>query len=194
MNKREVLERIIEREGSCQGIRCKRDNCPFYTPKATLSCSRIVNTSNMVDTCKQMLAELEKEEVKVKKFNAGDLVFCLLFGWGKVDCEDNNSESFCVVDVSFFNHVIGHFTKDGKLMAGHKHPILFTREEAEIKFPEYPAPKKKVKKNLERWANVYPGGEVVFFREKHLADMHEIQVVSTRVDCVKVEVHYEVEE
>jgi hypothetical protein len=136
-----------------------------------------------------MLAEMDKEEVKMKfKFKNGDDVLNLRQGWGTVVAEDY-SKSCCMFNFPKGAHII--FRKDGRFQEEDEYPSAFTREEAAIKFPEYPAPKRKVKKTLERWVNVYSDRESIGYM--YHIDADKVSVLD-RIACVKLTGDYEVEE
>jgi phosphoribosyl-ATP pyrophosphohydrolase len=57
MNKREILEKMVSQHGSCHGIRCREDNCPFYDERCTFYCARIGADRSTSDTLSQMMSE-----------------------------------------------------------------------------------------------------------------------------------------
>jgi len=86
------------------------------------------------------------------KFKEGDQVFDLRYGWGIVDDIDNDDDEPFSVTAKFSEMPEGEdeetYTPDGKSYTDHKHPTLLTKEEAQVKYPEYPAPKKTKKKGF----------------------------------------------
>ena len=165
MTQEESLKEIIKQDGNCEGICC--NDCPLSNSEQFPKCA-VYDTnafeswaSKNKTSAKEMLKDMESK-VKVK-FKDGDQVLSLRHGWGVVDDEDYSEDS-CV----FRFPEIGNLTyeKDGKWMEEDNYPTAFTREEAAIKFPEYPAPKKRVKKTLTVWNTLYRHGSTSTFKDK----------------------------
>jgi hypothetical protein len=186
-NKREILEEIIKQNGACYGIRCvyKDIICPFYNDFKHI-CEKIKTNTDATIQAKQILAEMDKEKGKMSKFKVGDLVFCLMCGWGIINRYDLTSGFPLVVE---FEYITQMFTIYGKNHSKEKHPILFTREEAAVKFPEYPEPKRKVKKTLERWISIYPNDVTYTDKEKPKENAHNRTGL---LHCERIEIQYEV--
>ena len=75
-----------------------------------------------------------------------------------------------------------YFTKEGMSNVNHRHP----------RFVKVEPPKKKVKKTIEAWANVYKYGRVSRYNTKEEADWNADN--SRRIACVKLTGEYEIEE
>lgn len=160
MNDREILEEIIKQGGKCFGIKCAADKCPLDNDR--YECD-VLRFREKLEEAKRMLEELDNKEKSVCKFKAGDLVFCLMHGWGvilHIYSRDNHP-----LYVQFAECTCS-FTFQGRYYDADTHPTLFTREEAAIKFPEYPAPKQKVKKTLTVWNVLYDTGLTLTFTSK----------------------------
>jgi hypothetical protein len=105
------------------------------------------------------------------KFNTSDLVFNLTNGWGRVT--DIRTTGTYLVFVSFDNHTENTYTLEGKYDGDDVHPTLFTKAEALQKFPEYPAPKRKVQ--IKRWLVTAFDGYSVYFTTKEGALIHFVE-------------------
>jgi hypothetical protein len=116
------------------------------------------------------------------EFKVGDRVE---FGGleGVVLREDHSRKYSLYVDLK--GEVDSHwFTSDGRIDVRHTKPLLNLIER----------PKKKVKKTMEAWANVYPHciGAPDFSRE--FVDSENDNMTNKRIACVKLTGEYEVEE
>ena len=120
----------------------------------------------------------------------GDLVFCVKIGWGTI--KEIRSEFMHPISVSFELSANEEFMLDGRCSVADKLPTLFP----ENMVPQYyldlcPRPKRKVKKTLEIWVNIFPDDGFTVYNSKKIADD---LAVSTRIACVKMTGEYEVEE
>ena len=124
----------------------------------------------------------------------GDWVFWTTNGWCKI-LNIKHSERFPVLvegTDSDGDRIEVRFTLCGRLYTSDKFPTLFP----ENTVPQYyldlcPRPKRKVKKTLEVWANIYPGGKFNVYSSEKLADK---RAGSRRIGCAKLTGEYEVEE
>ncbi len=81
----------------------------------------------------------------MSKFNVGDLVFDCLMGWTVVEISDGSK---CPVMISSKEWFYG----DGRSSDKYDLPRLYTKEEALVKFPEFPLPKRM--KKVKRWISM----------------------------------------
>ena len=84
------------------------------------------------------------------------------------------------------------FMLDGRYSSSDKFPTLFPED----KVPQYyldlcPKPKRKVKKIIEIWVNIYPDGKFNVYYSEELANK---RASSERIGCAKLTGEYEVEE
>lgn len=77
--------------------------------------------------------------MSTEKFKVGDLVFSLQDGWETIVGILDDAKYPILTRRSFWQ-------LDGKYNEEDLAPTLFTEEEALVKFPEFPPPKKKVMK------------------------------------------------
>jgi hypothetical protein len=181
MNKQEKLLEIINNGGNCpEGDTC--NDC-------VLSGNFCNDSANCLKIAARILAELDKKEAPVSKFNVGDLVFCLMFGWGKVI--NLVGSTVYTVEVAF-GGARRIFTEEGKYNANDLHPNLFSKEEALVKFPEFPPPRQMHTTTKTIFVNVYPDGEVDAVRTRKKAD--ELAETWGRIACVETTISYEIEE
>ena len=124
----------------------------------------------------------------------GDLVFWTMNGWCKILNIYNDEEFPVLVGGTDCNGDIikAKFTLCGRLYPYYKFPTLFPED----KVPQYyldlcPRPKRKVKKTLEIWVNIFPDGGFTVYNSKKIADD---LAVSTRIACIKMIGEYEEEE
>ena len=73
------------------------------------------------------------------KFNEHDEVLSLKHGWGTVIVDEDEEDDDYPVVVKFEGST-ENFTEDGLYEKNNFGRTLFTKEEAKIKFPEYPNP------------------------------------------------------
>lgn len=116
------------------------------------------------------------------KFKEGDWAFSLKWGWGKIRIEIKEGSLWPIV------HYDENYLPSGKKASNHKCPELFTVSEAAYhNFP--PPPKEKVKKTIEGWVNIYPGGHAsdIFFAKESHANRNAME---GRIACVRVSGEY----
>jgi hypothetical protein len=132
------------------------------------------------------------------KFNVGDRVFDLQYGVGEVIRIAEYTEGQCrvrrerSVKVRFGLCMEIDYTSVGKHYDYELNPILWTVEEAIAKGYDVPKSKKKVVKEIKRWANVY--GDCVACNDyvsREDADNHAR--IRNRVACVELTGTYEIE-
>ena len=124
----------------------------------------------------------------------GDWVFWTTNGWCKI-LNIKHSERFPVLvegTDSDGDIIEVRFTLCGRLYTSDKFPTLFPED----KVPQYyldlcPRPKRKVKKTLEIWVNIFPDGGFTVYNSKKIVDD---LAVSTRIACIKMIGEYEEEE
>ena len=121
----------------------------------------------------------------------GDKVWDVQRGWGNIIEIDPTSYYPIVVRFVYENHdEVDTYMFDGRSKEIHKNPTLFWDE---IKITPPPRPKRKVKKSIEGWANVYKHGRWwYFYEDKERADWADS--CGERVACVKLTGEYDVEE
>ena len=79
----------------------------------------------------------------MNKFNVGDKVFNLVYGWGIVErVGQGEHKPVAVVYTEKGSSPIWYY-QDGRQSSVDSFPTLFTAREAKIKFPEYLKPKEK---------------------------------------------------
>jgi hypothetical protein len=129
MTEREKLLDIINNDGYCpEGATC--NNC-------VLSGNFCISNANCLRIATRKLADLDKKEAPVSKFNVGDLVFSIRTGWTTViDRETDDDDDYTVSTNGGTN-----YTAKGIEYVGDAAPALFTKEEALVKFPEFPPPR-----------------------------------------------------
>ncbi len=93
---------------------------------------------------------------------------------------NRNSNVIYPLEVDFNVNGVRLFTRDGKLESFHKEPSLKLVER----------PKKKVKKTIERWANIYSS----YIISNYDSEKHANKCAEDRIACVKLTGTYEVEE
>lgn len=124
---------------------------------------------------KPMFAEAKK----------GDKVWSFTGGWCNI-VDTDYSQAYPIST----NH--GHsYTLDGMILTTHWNPSLFWDE---IKFEIPPRPKRKVKKVLHGWMNIYPPDTTrqgVLHSSQKLADL---AAWPDRISCIEINQEYEVEE
>lgn len=116
---------------------------------------------------------------KTVEFKIGDIV---QFGGYKGEVVFDKGEGFnypIVVDFPKSSSI--HFTRDGRASILHPEPLLFLAE----------LPKKKVKKTLEVWANIYPDGHYTLHQTEEQAGR---SIYMDTIDTIKLTGEYEVEE
>ena len=125
---------------------------------------------------KKLLERVNEQFIKEEKmkFNVGDNVFSANYGWGKVvsilECGD-----YPVV-VEFDS--TEEYDLDGKFYKEDFLPTLLTKEEAAIKYPEHPCPKKTKK----GWLHIHKNIANRHFEENKPQDVAETEY------CFEVEV------
>lgn len=123
----------------------------------------------------------------------GQKVWCVLNGWGVIK-SINKSWGFPVR--VYFEHIdyeVG-YTYDGKLFDNNKNPCLFWDE---IQITPPPKPKRKVKKTIEGWANIYhlnPDGVTQLFMHNTKESAEECNVKCEGVCAAPATLTYEIEE
>jgi hypothetical protein len=85
----------------------------------------------------------------MSKFKVGDQVFTIFHGWTLI--KEVNTDGVKITEDIIYG-------PDGRMCPRSRAPILFTREEALLKFPEFPPPKRKVTKTNTIWMNIYKTG------------------------------------
>ena len=120
----------------------------------------------------------------------GDLVFWVKIGWGTI--KEIRSEFMYPISVSFELDTNEEFMLDGRCSVTDKLPTLFP----ENTVPQYyldlcPRPKRKVKKTLEVWANIYPYSKFSVYTSEELANK---RACSGRITCAKLTGEYEIAE
>lgn len=120
---------------------------------------------------------------KVFKFKVGDKAeFGGLFGE-----VIRASNVYCEAYPVRFRDIFGtetSFTIDGKLHKDHTKPLLVLVER----------PKRKVKKVLSGWVNVYSNKKSIPYDKKDDADIGAMLSLEKRIACVEVKGEYEVDE
>ena len=110
----------------------------------------------------------------------GDDVLCARRGWVKISRIDHDSGY--PIRTKFDS-----YTLDGKCLEGDSEPTLWPADNVPQYFLDlFPRPKKKVKKVIERWANVYPD-TMSFYRSEEIADCYSNP---ERIACVKLTGEY----
>jgi len=123
------------------------------------------------------------------KAKVGDRVWHFSFGWGEVK---NISKEMGVL-VSFDSEPFENctwFLFDGRFTCNDVLPSLFWNE---IQFEIPPMPKRKVKKTIERWINIYSHGKAGDYCHK-TKESAEQGATSEGAIQVKLTGEYEVEE
>jgi hypothetical protein len=123
--------------------------------------------------------------MKITKNDVGKKVWDFMLGWGTITEFNINWQSPAFVE---FPHVGVSYHADGKMYYGENQRLFWD----EIKFEEPPKPKRKVKKTIERWMNIYPDGEHAHRTEEDATLW--ANAPSPRLACVKLVGEYEVEE
>lgn len=137
---------------------------------------------------KEMLAKLDKKETSVSKFKVGDLVFSIQSGWQTVIESSTEQDEEWPIRIStgqYYNRV-------GLDCLGDFLPSLFTKEEALVKFPEFPPPKRKRTVTETLFINIHPSGARSVYGTRELADLYAIGM--NRIVCLETTITYEVEE
>lgn len=116
------------------------------------------------------------------EFKAGQMVYLIGYGFETLVKSDNSDYPLLIPDSCLFNN-------KGYFQEGDPDRALLTLEEA-AKLGLFP-PKKKVKKIIEGWVNVYPYRFVGHYGTKEDADSC---AVSSRIDCIQIKHVIEVEE
>ena len=119
----------------------------------------------------------------------GDKVYSMAYGWGVV-CH-LWARGLYPLEIKFTSGK-GAYTLDGEQYLGELQTLFWDKPE----FTPPPRPKRKVKKTIEWWVNVYPGGCLGHGQEtKEEADKAAIgSIYGSPVACVKLTGEYEVEE
>ena len=97
--------------------------------------------------------------------------------------EKNGSENYPLM--AKFSSGWLYFTKEGMNHVNHKH----------LRFVKVGPPKKKVKKTIEAWANVYPNNSLhILYYTREAADINSHSGTGERIARVRLTGEYEVEE
>lgn len=114
----------------------------------------------------------------------GDRVYSVVRGWGEVVRIDNDAYPLAVM---FDNRIYDCFSRAGCSFVSQYQTLFW--DDPHIIPPA--KPKRKVKKTVEGWANVYPARHTCIWNTKELADAN---AAPERIACVHVAGEYEVEE
>ncbi len=132
-------------------------------------------------------------ETTFENIKIGDKVWSLFHGWGRVI----EFSAFKQLGIEFGeerNYFLW-FEVSGTLKGSVYHRQVLFWDEIQIVAP--PRPKRKVKKQLEIWANIYPGEEWsphwYVYSSKENADLFQ-KSDKSRIDCIQIIGEYEVEE
>lgn len=126
-------------------------------------------------------------ETTFENAKVGDRVWSITQGWGKIT-SINNTPNYPIL--AFFPSGAATFTIEGKYYEKHQYPILFWDE---IPITPPPRPKRKVKKEISRWANVYTNYCSSLYNSEKAANAGQ-NWNESRIACVELKGTYEVEE
>ena len=124
-----------------------------------------------------------------KNTKVGDSVFNTHSGWGTVIEIDLSRVYPIVVKTGKCNQ---SFTIDGRCTKSQLAPICWLENDVPQYYLDlFPCPKKKVKKTIERWVNIYED----FTSFGHFSEVEaDAYAAEDRIGCVKLTGEYEVEE
>jgi hypothetical protein len=123
-------------------------------------------------------------ETTFENARAGDRVWSVEYGWGTVE---SVSKGVYPVVVSFDCGIDVTYTFSGMPRSSGLQTLFWD----EVKIEAPPRPRRKVKRTIEGWANVYSNELLTFHDSKEDADN---EVSYNRIACVKLTGEYTVEE
>ena len=125
-------------------------------------------------------------ETTFENARAGDRVWSDEHGWGEIIQILPHKD--CKLNVLVGEDRVVAITEDGKNSPQERAQRWFWDE---VKIEAPPRPKRKVKRTIEGWANVYPNELLTFHDSKEDADN---EVSYNRIACVKLTGEYPAEE
>jgi hypothetical protein len=123
-------------------------------------------------------------ETTFENARVGDRVWSVEYGWGTVE---SVSKGVYPVVVSFDCGIDVTYTFSGMPRSSGLQTLFWD----EVKIEAPPRPRRKVKRTIEGWANVYSNELLTFHDSKEDADN---EVSYNRIACVKLTGEYTVEE
>lgn len=125
--------------------------------------------------------------MNITKDDVGRRVWSFEFGWCTlIEVSDQEYGAYIALDFRQGKEI---YTKTGQYFLGQKQTLFWD----EIKFEIPPKPKRKVKKVIEMWVNIYPSGSSFTYSSERLANVG-ITEKTDRIACVKLTGEYEVDE
>lgn len=126
--------------------------------------------------------------MKITKEDVGRRVWSFTLGWGII-IEVKSLDLEYPIKIHFdLGRIVHLYTEDGKHYEGERQTLFWD----EIKFKEPPKPKRKVKKQIEYWANIYADGRRNIHNSENEAKNNSCFIED--VIRVKLTGEYEVEE
>ena len=119
------------------------------------------------------------KEAMFKDAKVGDKVWSVQEGWGEISQVDLGCE--WPVMVEFQKGRQRTYAFDGREYPDHQHPTLFWDE---VKIDPPPRPKRKVKRVLEGWVNIYPAEG---WEGLHVSNSYPSRAIAAKAqgpDCV----------